>query len=245
MLPFYAKAVLRNPWAYLPLLLPLLALAFRGREEGVALLGFYGALALLLPPLVLALSTPLLAEREEWGFLAGLGHPFRLYLEALLGVGLGLSLPLLAGLFLAAGVLGLGERGLLLPLFGLALAWVFLVLVGLVSALTLNPGRATAFGLLLWGVLTLGYDPLLLGLYGAFAQYPVEGLFLVLVLLNPVDLLRVALLHLLDAPVVVGVTAYLLRALLGAYLPLLVLALLLQGLLGVLLAAWVFARRER
>jgi hypothetical protein len=240
VLPFYVRAVLRNPWAYMPLLLPLLALAFRGREEGVALLGFYGALALLLPPLVLALSTPLLAEREEWGFLAGLGRPFRLYLEALLGVGLGLSLPLLAGLFLAAGVLGL-----LLPLFGLALAWVFLVLAGLVSALTLNPGRATAFGLLLWGVLTLGYDPLLLGLYGAFAQYPVEGLFLVLVLLNPVDLLRVALLHLLDAPVVVGVTAYLLRALLGAYLPLLVLALLLQGLLGVLLAAWVFARRER
>lgn len=55
LLPMYAKALLRNPWAFAPLLLLLLlALAFQGRGEAVAVVSLFASLALLLPPLVLA-----------------------------------------------------------------------------------------------------------------------------------------------------------------------------------------------
>ncbi|KIQ55675.1 hypothetical protein SY28_02175 [Meiothermus taiwanensis] len=248
MLPLYARALLRNPWAFAPFgLLPLLALAFQGRGEAVAVVSLFAALSLLLPPLVLALALPMLTPREDWAFWAGLPQgPARLYLGGVLGVGLGLSLPILGGLALAAGLLGLGSKaaGLLL-LSGLGLLWFWVALAGWVGA-GLEPARALGVGLLVWGLLVLAYDPLVVGIAVALREYPLERFLLPAVLLNPLELFRVGLLYALEAPVLVGPTGYLLREFLGFTGGLLPLGVgLLSVGAGLVGAGWRFARRDR
>ncbi|GEM82021.1 MAG: hypothetical protein KatS3mg073_0103 [Meiothermus sp.] len=248
LLPLYTKALLRNPWALAPVvLLPLLALAFLGRGEAVAVVSLFASLALLLPPFVLALSVPLLTLREDWAFWAGMPQsPARLYLFGVLGVGLGFSLPILAGLALAAGLLGLGSKAAsLLMLSGLGLLWVWVALAGWVGA-GLEPARALGVGLLVWGVLVLAYDPLVVGLAVALRDYPLEGFLLSAVLLNPLEMFRVGLLYALEAPVLVGPTGYLLKEFLGysgGFLPMGA-GLLAIGL-GFFGAGWRFAQRDR
>lgn len=248
LLPLYAKALLRNPWAWAPVvLLPLLALAFLGRGEAVAVVSLFASLSLLLPPFVLALSGPLLTQREDWAFWAGMPQsPARLYLFGVLGVGLGFSLPILAGLALAAGLLGLGGKAAaLLLLSGLGLLWHWVGLAGWVGA-GLEPARALGVGLLAWGVLVLAYDPLVIGLAVALRDFPLQSFLLTALLLNPLELLRVGLLYALEAPVLVGPAGYLLKELLGytgGLLPVAV-GLLAVGL-GFMGAAWRFARRDR
>ncbi|WP_018465991.1 hypothetical protein [Calidithermus timidus] len=248
LLPLYAKALLRNPWAFAPVgLLPLLALAFQGRGEAVAVVSLFASLSLLLPPFVLALALPLLTPREDWAFWAGMPQsPARLYLSGVLGVGLGLSLPVLTGLALAAGLLGLGGKAvLLLLLSGLGLLWLWVGLAGWVGA-GLEPSRALGLGLLLWGVLVLAYDPLVIGLAVALREYPLERFLLTAVLINPLELLRVGLLYALGAPVLVGPTGYLLKEFLGYTGGLLPVAVGLLGVgLGLWGAAWRFAKRDR
>ena len=248
LLPLYAKALLRNPWAFAPLgLLPLLALAFQGRGEAVAVVSLFASLSLLLPPLVLALALPLLTQREDWAFWAGLPQsPAWLYLSGVLGLGLGLSFPILGGLALAAGLLGIGgQAAWLLLLSGLGLLWFWVALAGWVGA-GLEPTRALGVGLLLWGLLVLAYDPMVVGLAVALRDYPLQGFLLSAVLLNPLELFRVGLLYALEAPVLVGPTAYLLKEFLGysgGLLPLGVWVLAVgAGFLG---AGWRFARRDR
>ncbi len=73
LLPLYTRALLRNPWAFAPVgLLPLLALAFAGRGEAVAVVSLFASLALLLPPLVLALTLPLRTPRDDGALWAGM-----------------------------------------------------------------------------------------------------------------------------------------------------------------------------
>lgn len=248
LLPLYTKALLRNPWAFAPVvLLPLLALAFAGRGEAVAVVSLFASLSLLLPPFALALAVPLLTMREDWAFWAGMPQsPARLYLSGVLGVGLGLSLPILAGLALAAGLLGLGGKAaLLLVLSGLGLLWLWVGFAGWMGA-SLEPSRALGLGLLLWGVLVLAYDPLVIGLAVALREYPLERFLLPAVLLNPLELFRVGLLYALEAPVLVGPTGYLLREFLGYTGGLLPVAVGLMAVgLGFWGAAWRFGRRDR
>jgi hypothetical protein len=244
----YARALLRNPWAFVPVvLLPLLALGFAGRGEAVAVVSLYATLALLLPPFVLALTTPLLAAREDWAFWAGMPRPpALLYLAGVFGLGLGLLLPLLGGLALAAALLGLSglSAGLLL-LSGLGLLWFWVAVAGWAGA-GLEPSRALGLGLAVWALLVLAYSPLLVALAVALRDYPLEGLLLTAVLLNPVELFRVGLLEALAAPVLVGPTGFLLKERLGyagGLLPVGVgIAAVVLGLSG---AAWRFSRRDR
>ncbi len=67
----YARAVLRNPWSWAPLVvLPVVALVFAARGQAAGLVSVFSLALLALPPLWIALVVPLLAEREEWAFWA-------------------------------------------------------------------------------------------------------------------------------------------------------------------------------
>ncbi|WP_299428335.1 hypothetical protein [uncultured Meiothermus sp.] len=244
----YGKALLRNPWTSLPLLLlPLLALAFVGRGEAVAVVSLYSSLALLLPPLVLGLAVPLLSAREEWVFWAAMPRPASwLYLSGVVGIGLGLSLPVFGGVAFAGAVLGLSGSSLILVLAaGLGLLWLWVGLAGWVSA-GLEASRALGLGLGLWGLLVLLYDPLVVALAVALREYPLEPLLLGALLLNPIELVRVAILEALEAPVLVGPAGFLLQDLLNqAGLALPAGASLMAILLALGGAAWRFGRRDR
>ncbi len=248
-LSLYLREVLRNPWAwFLGLGLALLALAFRGRPEGVAVLSVYGLLLLFVPPAVLALSAPLLAGREEWAFWAAMPRPAgRLYLAAAAGVGLGFLFPFLLGGGIAASLLGLSLGNAAWLIVALTLVVAFWVgVAAFAGALTLEPGRALGVGLLVWGLLVLAYDPAVVALSVIFRDYPLEGFMLAVLFANPLEILRVSLLKALHTPVLVGPVGYLLDKLLGqvGYLPL-VLSFAMAFLLFYGLAALVFARRDR
>jgi hypothetical protein len=249
MTALFLKEVARNPWtAGLLFLPPLLALGFQGRGEGVGLVGLYSGLSLLLPPLVLALAVPLLASREEWAFLLGLPvRPFRAFLQGVLGVFFGLFPPLLLGLLLGAGVLGLSPGSALwLFLSGVGLLLFWLGVGAFLSALLLEERRALALGFGLFGLWNVLYSPLVVALAVRLKDYPLEGLLTLALLLNPQEVHRVGLLAGLKAPVLTGPVGYLVAERLGAVGPLLGLAyLVLFGVFLSLLAALVFARRDR
>jgi len=133
----------------------------------------------------------------------------------------------------------------LLILSGLGLLWLWVALAGWVGA-SLEPARALGVGLLIWGALVLVYDPLVVGVAVVLWEYPLEGVLLPAVLVNPLELFRVGLLYALEAPVLVGPTGYLLKEFLGytgGLLPVGV-GILAVGI-GLLGAAWRFASRDR
>ncbi len=245
----FTREVLRNPWSWgLGIALLLLALAFRGRPEGVAVLSVYGLMLLFLPPAVLALSAPLFAGREEWAYWAAMPRPAgRLYLAASGGVLLGFLIPFLLGGSLAAAALGLGATTAGWLLLALVLVLAFWVGVAALSgALTLEPGRALGLGLFFWGLLILAYDPAVIGLAVFFRDYPLEGFLIGALFINPMEILRVSLLHALKTPVLVGPVGYLLDRLLGGagYAPLFF-SFLVSYLVFFGLGALVFAWRDR
>jgi hypothetical protein len=245
----HCKEILRNPWSYLAaLVLPGFSLALVGRPAEVGLLSLYGSLLLFVPPLVLALSVPLLARREEWAFWATMpAPPGRLYRAGMAGIALGLSVALLAGVGLSGVVLALPPAWLgLLALATLAVVWLWIGVAGLFSALLFDSGRALGAALGLWGVLVLAYDPLVVGLAVALQHYPIEPLLIAALVINPLELLRVTLLQALAVPVLVGPVGYLLTQLLGASSALvtaLSFGLWYAATCG--LAGLIFARRDR
>lgn len=249
MSPLFFREIARNPWAFGLFLLPsLLALGFLGRGEGVGLVGLYSGLLLLLPPLVLALSVPLLASREEWAFLLGLPlSAFWAFGAGVFGVFLALLLPLVPGLLLGAGVLGLsGEATLWLLLSGLGILTLWVGLSAFLAAFTLEEKRALGLGLGLFGLLNVLYGPLVVALAVRLKEYPLEGLLTLALLLNPQEVHRVGLLAGLKAPVLTGPVGYLVAERLGEVGPWFgFLYLVFFGLGLALLGATVLARRDR
>lgn len=245
MVALLRRAVARNPWTLGVFLLPLgLAWALRGRGEGVGLVGVYAGLALLLPPLVLALGLPLLAARAEWALLPW--PPGRAFGGGLFGLFLGLLPPLALGLLAGGGLLGLTGQGLFwLLASGAGLLAFWTGLVGLAAAL-FEEKRALGLGFSLYGLLTVLYGPLVVELALRLEAYPLEGLLTLALLLNPVELHRVGLLAGLKAPVLMGPIGYLVAERLGPWGAWLSLAYLLGAGFGLaLVGALIFARKDR
>ncbi len=245
----YARAVLRNPWSWTPLLvLPLIALVFSSRGTATGLVSVFSLALLALPPLWVSLSTPLLAEREEWAFWASFpGKAGRLFRFGALGAAFGLIWPVLAGSGAAAWLLG-ATAGQALLLAGLLILvsvyWTGVATVS--SALAQEPARALGVALAFWAALVLLYEPAVVALAVAFADWPLEAPLLAAIFANPMELARVNLLKALEVPVLVGPVGYLLDRLLGGWGVWGLLATFFVWI-GLFFAAagWIFARRDR
>ncbi len=124
------------------------------------------------------------------GLLVGkfLGHAAMLALSTALGFGI------------AAMVIGLvAEEAAFADLVGpfslfigsaILLGWAFLALAYLISTITREKARAAGLALLAWFVLVLIYDLALLGLLVGTEGRVDQGLFQVLLLINPTDVFR-------------------------------------------------------
>ena len=140
----------------------------------------------------------------------------RIYLARWMAVSAGLSCGFLGGSafpLVWGGLLDAGTAGLLL--LGTALTWVF-VAVGLWLGAAV-PDRMKGIGLafLVWFYFSVVHDALVFGVFVAFREYPLEVPALVLHLLSPVDLVRVALLMSLDVSALMGFSGALLQKHLG------------------------------
>ena len=124
------------------------------------------------------------------GLLAGkfLGHAAMLALSTTLGFGI------------AAAVIGLvAEEAAFADLIGpfslfiasaILLGWAFLALAYLISTITREKARAAGLALIAWFVFVLIYDLALLGLLVGTEGRVDQGLFRVLLLINPTDVFR-------------------------------------------------------
>ena len=124
------------------------------------------------------------------GLLAGkfLGHAGMLALSTALGFGI------------AAAVIGLvAEEAAFADLVGpfslfiasaILLGWAFLALAYLISTITREKARAAGLALLAWFVFVLIYDLALLGVLVGTEGRVDQGLFQVLLLINPTDVFR-------------------------------------------------------
>jgi Cu-processing system permease protein len=101
---------------------------------------------------------------------------------------------------------------------GVALTFVFGGLALLIGVLVDDRLRGVSIGLLVWLVLTVGYDAVVLLVATTFADYPLERPMLGLMLGNPVDLARSVIVLQSDAAALMGYTGAVLHRFLGSAL---------------------------
>lgn len=155
----------------------------------------------------LLLAQPIARRQLFIGLYLGLSIPVAL--AYLLGVGLPF---VLRG---AAGGAGSGALAALLAC-GVALTFVFTALAFLVAVSTSDKVRGLGTAIAIWLLATLLYDGLVLFVATTFYEYPLERPMLVLMLLNPVDLARVAMLLQFDTSAMMGYTGAVFRQFLGS-----------------------------
>lgn len=129
---------------------------------------------------------------------------------------------------------------------GIALAFVFGGLALLIGVSIDDRLRGVTLGLMVWLMLTVGYDALALLVSTTFADYPLEKPMLGLMLGNPVDLARTLIVLHSDAAALMGYTGAVMHRFLGSALG--TIAALAGLALWILIPAWAgrraFERRD-
>jgi Cu-processing system permease protein len=189
-------------------------LLFRfGGGSAQVLLSLLNVVLILIPLVSLVFGTMYLYHAREFTQLM-LSQPVRRG-SLFGGLYLGLALPLAAGFalgvglpFLWHGVEAASHLGLLALMTGagVLLTFIFVALAFVVALRFEDRAKGLGVALLAWLLLAVIYDGLVLAVVHIFAAYPLEQPMLVLALLNPVDLARVALLLHLDHAALMGYT---------------------------------------
>ena len=135
---------------------------------------------------------------------------FYLFFGKWLGMGLCLNL----GFLLGSGIpllLYISVDNFFIPLqilfFGVLLNFVFLTLSFFLAIHFSHKEISLAVSLLLWFYFYLFYDLVILALSVNLGDYPLESILLFLIILNPIDLVRVLLLLQMDVAALMGFTS--------------------------------------
>lgn len=162
------------------------------------------------------------------------------------GVSLALCGALLVGIGLPLLLYAPGPTALVLLLVALVLTVVFAHFAFFAAVLTRDKGRGIGAALLVWFYFALLHDGLTLYVLFLLEDYPLEGISLALLALNPIDLARVLVLLQMDISALLGYTGALLKDFLGTGLGIAfasgVLAFWIAAPLGG--ALWLFRRKD-
>ncbi len=171
-------------------------------------------LTLLVVPLVgIAFGTMYLYGAREFIELL-LAQPVRRR-QLFTGLYLGVALPLVAALaagigvpFVLHGLTGPGDVRALaaLLLAGAGLTLAFTAIAFLIAVRTDDRVRGLGVAIAVWLASAVLYDGLVLVVATTLSEYPLEGPMIGMMLLNPVDLARVALLLQFDVSALMGYT---------------------------------------
>ena len=131
-----------------------------------------------------------------------------------------LSLALLLGLAVPFGIHGvmLGPGFATLAALvgaGVALTWIFGAIAQLVAVRCEDRVKGLAIGIAVWLAVTMLYDGLVLAIAATFSDYPLDKPMLALLIANPVDLARLALLFQFDTAALMGYTGAVFRQFFG------------------------------
>jgi Cu-processing system permease protein len=224
-----------------------------GGTEPRSLLSLVNIVLLVVPLAAVAFGTMHFHNRREFVELL-LAQPVgRRALFA--GLYLGLTIPLMVavaiGLVVPATLHGLWSAALggtlaALLVTGLALTAIFTALAMLVAVCIDDRLRGLAVSLSIWLALSVLYDGLVLIVASVFADHALERPLLALMIANPIDLARIALLLQFDVAALMGYTGAVFAHAFGSSggLALATTALVLWVLVPAALGARAFARRD-
>lgn len=162
------------------------------------------------------------------------------------GVSIALCGALLVGIAVPLLVYTPGTTALMLLLVALMLTVVFTHFAFLAAVSLRDKGRGIGIALLVWFYFALLHDGLTLYALFLLEEYPLEGISLTLLALNPIDLGRVLVLLQMDVSALLGYTGALLKDFLGTGLGIGFSAAVLAGWMAVPLAGalWIFRRKD-
>ena len=138
----------------------------------------------------------------------------------------GLSVAFVAGFLVSVGLPLLlfypTAESVFLILSGVLLTLIFIAIALYLSTLVQDKARGMGATLLLWAFFTFLYDGLLLFFMYQFGEYPIEKSVLVLSLLNPIDIARVAIIMKTEASALLGLSGAVFRNFFGSSIGMLV-----------------------
>ncbi|MBX6330237.1 MAG: ABC transporter permease subunit [Gemmatimonadaceae bacterium] len=225
MVRYQARDVARSRW------LAAYTLFFAAATEGLlrfaggsaqALASVASVVMFVVPLATIVFGTVYVYNAREFIELV-LAQPVRRR-QLFAGLYLGLVLPLAVGFVVGLGLPfalhGVDDPALRAPLatliaVGVALTAIFTGIALLIAVRTDDRLRALGAAIGIWLACSLVYDGVVLLLVATFADYQLERPMIALMLANPVDLARVALLLQLDAAALMGYTGAVLQRFLG------------------------------
>lgn len=219
------RDVIRSRWlvGYTLFLLLLTDSLFRfGGGGEKALLSLVNIVLLLIPLVTLVFSTVYLYHAREFIELL-LAQPIGRR-QVYLGLYFGLAVPLSSGFVAAVAIPFLIHRGLstsqpgtfaALLAVGVALTLVFAALSLLIAAYTEDRIKGLGVAVALWLLMAVLYDGLVLLFVALMSDHPIEQPVLALMVANPMDLARVALLLQFDVSALLGYTGAVLQKFFG------------------------------
>jgi Cu-processing system permease protein len=181
------------------------------------LIGLLSLVLLVVPLVSLVFATVHFYNSYEFIELLA-AQPLRrstLLLAQILGVALALAAALLVGIGVPIALYAANATGLTLLAVALVLTFVFTALAFLAAVLARDKARGVGAALLVWFYFALLHDGLTLYALFLLEDYPLEGVSLALLSLNPIDLARVLVLLQMDVSALMGYTGAMLKDLLG------------------------------
>lgn len=143
------------------------------------------------------------------------------------GVALSLCLAYLIGVGIPILVYSFNSLGLLMILAGLGLTLVFLSLAFLISSYVSDKSKGIGIALVLWLLFAVVYDGLMLFILFQFSDYPIDSFMITMLMLNPIDLVRLQILIKLDVSAIMGYAGATFKKFLGVHAGMLVTSLVM------------------
>jgi Cu-processing system permease protein len=230
------------------LLVASLGLFNLGGDTTKALVGLLSLVLMIVPLVSLVFATAHFYNSHEFiELLAAQPLPrATILLAQIIGVTLALSAALIVGIVVPVLLYAFTTTGLTLIAVALMLTAVFTALAFLAAVLARDKARGIGAALLIWFYFGLLHDGLTLYALFLLDDFPLEGISVTLLALNPVDLARVLVLLQMDVSALMGYTGAMLKDLLGTGTGIIFATLILGAWIvaPVLATVWVFRRKD-
>lgn len=142
----------------------------------------------------------------------------RIFFSIFMGIAMSLITAFVVGAGIPVMLLSPDITSLSVVVSGMVLTLIFCAIALLFSVWFRDKAKGMGVSLIVWIFFLLIYDGILLMVMFAFADYPLEKLFIGLSFLNPIDLARIFVLLQLDISALMGVTGAVFKEFFGTFL---------------------------